>query len=494
MFLHHCLYDNIRAPRMRWIYGFAKHDIFLIMLGHRGNSFSFGEIAKEYFMKYLSFLFLVFAVISANAQVPTVFSTGPQPLAIHRAGNFAHIFCNGDDKDYDGVYESVSGEKPAYWVTHDISNGNVIDSKVMNKGYFNVPFRPGFSSSKMFHPRGNRIEVYDLSSKELIDSALVSLPNPKSIITAVYVITSSLNGVEQEIAIALSHKTSFTEKGTFSIYDLSEKRIVAQTEVGINPQMIRSFRNLLGETEYVVLCEGTFGAKNSTLHRLLPTPMMGEPFEKTVFELGDTGNYVDIVDQLALTLMNGSHEVMAIDLATNRVLPGSFPVGTEGYDGPRELLIDPSTNQVFISTYASDIRIGSLSDGTMLDSWSTSGKAEGMALIDGNVWVCSSFKKGEYVYDSVINVFPFDFTSSINEKDPIHSNVSIHNGILTIYQEDGHIGGEFIVIDATGNTILKNRLEGHETKIIFSGLPHGLYGISINSVAKTKKFLIIHSE
>ncbi len=445
-------------------------------------------------MKHLSFLLLVIAVITVNAQNPKVYSTGPQPLSIHRIGNIAHVFCNGDDKDYDGVYESGTGEQPAYWITHDIANGNVINSRVMSKGYFNIPFRPGFSTSKMYHPRANTIEVFDLSTKDLIDSALITLPDPKSTITGVHVITSSLNGIEQEIALAFSHKTSFTEKGTFSIYDLNEKRIVAQTEVGINPQMIRSFRNLSGEQEFVVLCEGTFGAKNATLHRLLPTPMMGEPFQKTVFELGDTGNYVDIVDQLALTLMNGSHEVFAIDLATNRVLPGSFPVGTQGYDGPRELLIDSITNQVFISTYASDIRIGSLANGTMLDTWSTNGKAEGMSLIDGNVWVCNSFKKGEYVYDSVINVFPFDFTSSINEKDPLHSNVSIHNGILTIYHKVASSTDEYIVINASGNTVFQNRLEGYETKISFSGLPHGLYGISINSIAKTKKFLIIHSD
>lgn len=47
MFLHHCLYDNIRAPRMRWIYGFAMHDILLIMHGHHDNSFSFGAIARN---------------------------------------------------------------------------------------------------------------------------------------------------------------------------------------------------------------------------------------------------------------------------------------------------------------------------------------------------------------------------------------------------------------------------------------------------------------
>jgi hypothetical protein len=47
MFLHHCLYDNIRAPRMRWFYGFAMHDILLFMHWQHDNSFSFGAIARN---------------------------------------------------------------------------------------------------------------------------------------------------------------------------------------------------------------------------------------------------------------------------------------------------------------------------------------------------------------------------------------------------------------------------------------------------------------
>ena len=445
-------------------------------------------------MKSLSILCLLFSAFLMKANDPIVYQTGPQPLAIHRIGNIAHVFCNGDDKDYDGMYEPNLGEKPALWITHDINTGNQLHVKTMEKGYFSLPFRSGFSSTKLFHPRGNRIEVYDLAMKSLLDSAIFILPDSKATITAIHVITEIVNGVETETLLAFSHKMSFTDKGSFSIYDIAKKSIVATIEVGINPQMIRSFRNLLGEMEFVVLSEGTFGGGNSMLHRLLPTPSMNMPFSVTSFELGDTGNYVEIIDQLALTLMNGSHEVFAINLATNQLLPGSFPVGTSGYDGPRELTIDPSTNQVFISTYASDIRIGSLEDGTMLDSWSTKGKAEGLAIINDHLWVCNAFKKGDYVYDSLITVFPLRNTSSTHDPMNTVSMVSMHDGVLTITRPNMYDQAEYVIINSLGEMIVKDTFTGTQTMRSCKDLPHGLYGISIVCGAKTEKYLIIHSD
>ncbi|MEY5130979.1 MAG: hypothetical protein RL734_1046 [Bacteroidota bacterium] len=444
-------------------------------------------------MKHLSFLFVFFAVTVLSANESTIVPTGHQPLAIHTSGNIVHVFCNGDDKDYDGIYEANADEKPATWVMHDISTGSQVQTIVMQQGYFTIPFRPAFSSTKMYHPRGNRIEVFDIKTASLIDTSFISIDDPKVTITAVHVITEIENGIEQEKYIAYSHKSSFTDKGSFSIFDIAQKRVIAMTEVGINPQLIRSFRNTQGDLEYLVLSEGTFGGKNSTLHRLLPTPTMTMPFTITTFELGDTGNHFDIVDQLALVLMNGSHEVFAINLVTNQLLPGSFPVGTVGYDGPRELIIDPNTNQVFISTYASDIRIGSLDDGTMLDAKATHGKAEGMALIGGNLWVCNAFKKGEYAVDSVLNIVPLDMASSIDTED-IHANIVVHGGILSIASICDFSDAELHIINAHGNIIIQQRLSGNQQYISLNGLPHGVYGISIRSGAKEKKCMIIHAD
>jgi hypothetical protein len=371
--------------------------------------------------------------------------------------------------------------------------GNQLNVKVMERGYFSLPFRAAFSSKTMFLPRGHRIETYDISTKSLIDSAYIQLPDVESNITAVHVISEFENGIEIEKYIAFSHKTSFTGIGSFSLFDIGKKQIVGTAEIGINPQMIRAFINLQGEMEILVLCEGTFGGKNSTLYRLLPTPMMAMPFNISFFELGDTGNHFDIVDQLALTLMNGSHEVIAIDLATNRVLPGSFSVGTEGYDGPRELLIDPSTNQVFISTYASDIRVGSLEDGSMLDSKVTNGKAEGMAIIEGNLWVCNIFKKDDYAVDSVLNIFPIGITSSILDEYSTLKNIGIHGGTLSISMI-GEYPKEVEIINASGNIVMNAMINGDQNTFSLAHLPHGLYGISIHSGGKAQKFVIIHSE
>jgi DNA-binding beta-propeller fold protein YncE len=440
-------------------------------------------------MKKLILAVLLLTSSVLQAQVPKLLPTGFQPLSIHQVADTVHVFCNGNDIDFDGIYEPNNGELPASWLKYHAKSGNLIARRDVTHTYFSIPFRPAFTNSNFYNPNGNSIEVYDMTSQQLIDSAILTLPNPQSTITALCVLSLNLNG-EEKTVIAMSHKTSFTQNGSFGLYSIADKKIIAETEVGVNPQMIKAFRNLLGEVEFAILCEGTFGGKNSKLYRLLPTPNSGFPFKTEFYDLGDTGNYFIIQDQLALTVMNGSHEIIPINLATNTVLPG-YPAGTTGYDGPREIVLDSTTNRVFVSTYASDIRIGSFISGDVLGILEPAGKPEGLAIIDGKLWACNAFKKGEYAPDSTIAIFDIGLTS-VQEKKDSHISITLKQGICTIISEENFAHADIRVIDAHGKVVVSRAMSGHSLQFSMQDFPKGLYGIHVNAAKTTMNELLLH--
>ncbi len=424
-----------------------------------------------------------------HAQIPKLIPTDYQPLAIHQVDDTVHVFCNGNDIDYDGIFEPANGEISASWLKYHARTGEFLSKRVIEHTYFSIPFRPAFWEGKFYNPNGNAIEVYDLSSQTLLDSSIIEFPNPQSTITAVHVESMNMSSGETNTILACSHKTSFTQNGMFSMFGLQDSQLLGEIEIGINPQMIHSFTNLLGEREYAVLCEGTFGGKNSALYRLLPTLSSGMPFKSEKYDLGDTGNFFVIRDQLALTVMNGSHEIIPINLATNTVLPG-FPIGTSGFDGPREIVIDTITNRVYVSTYASDIRIGSFVNGEVLGMMDPNGKPEGMALIHGSLWSCNAYKKGDYAPDSTIAIFTVS-ASSVREQQESNIEISLKDGLCTIKSKESDHLGDLQVIDATGKVIISESFDGSLKQVSLKGYPQGLYGVYVRSGSTYSNALLL---
>lgn len=441
-------------------------------------------------MRILILAALLLSSSVLHAQVLKLFPTDYQPLAIHQVDDTVHVFCNGNDIDYDGIFESANGDISASWLKYHAGTGKLLSKRTIEHTYFSIPFRPAFWEGKLYNPNGNVIEVYDLSTQALLDSSIIELPNPQSTITAVYVESITLSGGETRTILACSHKTSFTQNGMFSMFGVNDSQLLGEIEIGINPQLIHSFMNLLGEREFAVLCEGTFGGSNSTLHRLLPTPSSALPFKSESYDLGDTGNFFVIRDQLALTVMNGSHEIIPINLATNTVLPG-FPIGTSGFDGPREVIVDTITNRVYVSTYASDIRIGSFVNGEVLGMMDPNGKPEGMALIHGSLWACNAYKKGDYAPDSTIAIFALG-ASSVKEQRDADIEISLKDGLCSIISKDLGFMGDLQVIDATGKVIISESFDGSFKQVSLKGYPQGLYGVYVRSGSTYSNALLLH--
>jgi hypothetical protein len=348
----------------------------------------------------------------------------------------------------------------------------------------------------MYCSRANKIEQYDLSTRQLIDSSIVQLDNPSLKITAI----TALQNDGKEIALMYSSKKDYVSPGEFTIFSLANKTVLFSTYIGINPQHILAFP----ESQTLmcaILCEGTFGSNDSKIFFVLKPNSNNPNISIDSIDIGDTGNYLAESNGILLAVMNGSHEITAINLE-DRTLIGKFPVGTSGYNGPREAVIDPS-GIVFVSTYNSDIRKGLLSNGTLEGILDPKGKPEGIALINGALWVANAYKSGSYDYDSTITIMEQPVGILNNDNNISHISIDEYQNSIQFSLETKQ-SESFLtcrIIDLQGTTIMENSFEGQyvsSDKMLFTGriflknIMSGIYIAEYTIGNARKTMLFIH--
>lgn len=155
-------------------------------------------------VKILSTFFFCFCTSLSilHSQSQSSIGVGHQPLSLFQNADTVHVFCNGIDKNFDGICQLDSGDIPATWWQIDAYTKALKGISVMERGYFEFPFRNAITKQYMYCSRANKIEQYDLSTRQLIDSSIVQLDNPSQKITAITAIQSS----GKEIALMYSSK------------------------------------------------------------------------------------------------------------------------------------------------------------------------------------------------------------------------------------------------------------------------------------------------
>jgi hypothetical protein len=451
--------------------------------------------------KTMKFLFLLlFCFCSSSSIIHSQYSSigvGHQPLSIFQQNvDTVHVFCNGIDKNFDGICQLDSGDVPATWWQFDAYTKALKGISVMERGYFDFPFRNAITKQNMYCSRTNKIEQYDLSTRQLIDSSIVQLDNPSLKITAI----TALQNDGKEIALMYSSKKDYVSPGEFTIFSLANKTVLFSTYIGINPQHILAFP----ESQTLmcaILCEGTFGSNDSKIFFVLKPNSNNPNISIDSIDIGDTGNYLAESNGILLAVMNGSHEITAINLE-DRTLIGKFPVGTSGYNGPREAVIDPS-GIVFVSTYNSDIRKGLLSNGTLEGILDPKGKPEGIALINGALWVANAYKSGSYDYDSTITIMEQPVGILNNDNNISHISIDEYQNSIQFSLETKQ-SESFLtcrIIDLQGTTIMENSFEGQyvsSDKMLFTGriflknIMSGIYIAEYTIGNARKTMLFIH--
>ena len=324
-----------------------------------------------------------------------------QPVSITPAGSVVHILCARTDVNFNGNADEV--DAPASWLTVDASSRQVIKSTEF--GWGNVTaLRFGYSPARSTFDIGFNDEVYRCSmatqsNTDIIFSGLVSS------------VSTSADGN----TVWVAQRPNFTDPGSITEINAKSKDRVA-FPTGVNPQAPLPYSTASGNG-LAAICEGTFGGGNGTLE--IWTDLQGTRQRATI-TVGDTPNHLLIHDDRAYVTVNGSHFVVVIDLTTQKAVD-TILVGTSGFDGPRECVIDTKAPdgkaRLYVSTFSSDVRVFDLATGERIRTLAVGAKPEGLAIVGRELWVTRTFVEGGYAATRDVVIFDLDAPTSVQQTD-----------------------------------------------------------------------------
>jgi hypothetical protein len=161
---------------------------------------------------------------------------------------------------------------------------------------------------------------------------------------------------------------------------------------------------------YYALNEGSFPSANSTISLF--------EYQPNIFGADTLGKGINHITQTsanyAVVTMNGSHMVVVTDLANWQAIVRA-PVGTSGFDGPREsMLLD--NNNLMVTTYAGDVRVLNPSTLNAVRPFPVGGRAEGIAMAGGKVFAAVPFLPGSYTPASLVAVIDSARAASVTRE------------------------------------------------------------------------------
>lgn len=342
---------------------------------------------------------------SMEAQTPDATVTvGAQPGQILVVGDQVHVFCNQVDINFDGVLDEADGDRPSSWWILDAKTNDIVSSKNFewNAGY-------GFNSKPFLDSENGRLYV-TLSG----GSIRAFDPTTQGTISATD-ITTDLN-------LRASSYSNSNEKKVFTVspsFSSPGYALVAH-QVGIAPFASGTFVNQNNETVIWVVSQGSFGGSNSSVHFIAADGTVS-----SLDELGDTANDVLQTDDSLIITMNGSDEVVVVNLQGQSVAERITVGAGTGYgNGPRASLVKNDT--LIVSAWGTnDIRRFSLSTGEILDSIPQTGKPNGIALYENNLLVALQYAADSFASDSTVAIWDLQTVSSIESDKGTPANARI---------------------------------------------------------------------
>lgn len=335
-----------------------------------------------------------FVSLSAQRSV----STPPQAVHLMQANGLVNVFCARTDANFNGTADD--GDRPAAWLqvtpslqvvrTYEFPWADVKASRIgtiihRNRVYVGID---------------NTVQEFDLtdqSNKGTVYNGPVS---------AVSAVESVTNGP----TLYISQRPNFTDPGTVV------QRVVATGDsvvyaAGPNPQMSRRFTTSTNVSGLLIISEGVFGQANGILD-VWKQSAFGAA--RTTITVGDTPNHIAVSGDSAYITVNGSHHVVVVNLVSVTAVD-TIPVGTSGFDGPRESVV--LNGVLYVSTFNSDVRLFNIADARPLGFIALDAKPEGMLVIGRDLWVTRTFLKGGYSAETNVAVYDLDAAVSVEEAD-----------------------------------------------------------------------------
>jgi hypothetical protein len=314
------------------------------------------------------------------------FDVGVQPQFIYfdKTTQKAHIFCIGQDLNYDGIKDDVD-YSPSWW-TIDMANGDKT-TKIQEFafGSFNMfYFRPAVDEAnrKIYIPSSNKVFGIGLDDMAIKDSILA--PN-------------AIEGMAYGFgAFFLSVNPTYGSAGKVLVY--KGGGLSKEIEVGVMAQNIAAYSNSKTQKAIAVVNIGNYGEKSSVSFIEFAE---NDEYTKTDVEVGITANSIYYNAGYVYVVCNTTNNTYKIN-AENYKIEKILHSGTAGWDGPRQMAFNDEYG--FISDFSGDVRMVDLNYGVK-ELIYVGGKMEGVAMVTNESFLAAVQMKADYSSNNRIELY-----------------------------------------------------------------------------------------
>lgn len=309
------------------------------------------------------------------------YTVGKTPLIIFPTANYGqphklHVFCYGEDSNYDGEY-SEGEELPSWWI---IDSPDAEPRKILEFDSFFSSYNPrvGFdnANSILYIPLINRVVSIDLEKEEIDDDDVAD-------ITAL-----AIDFAGGHLLLTVSGGTN--EQGHLEVFNLQTSKVLQTIPAGINMTDCIYYQGA-GGISIAMLNQGEYGSANGTIYYGSINHMFDFSLTDSVV-VGETPNHIMFKSGKLYVTVNGSHCVKVIDVNTHEV--ETWYTGTIGWDGPRESYIDG--NKLFVTTYSGDIRVIDMNTGNLIGVFSSGRDIDYEGITKWNGLITTTSPTGEF--------------------------------------------------------------------------------------------------
>jgi hypothetical protein len=418
------------------------------------------------------FLCILCALPASSQQQPIrAITTNLQPMNIIATGNNLHVFTNRVDVNFNGIQDP--GDVPASWQIFRRSTGSqsgvelspVATPQLFPWASVNVQ-RLGLDTVNniLYVAINTRIASYNMLTQAVLDTAIAmwqSFPGTTSGTLPVQSISAlTYSPLSRTLWVSLRAQGA-TRVIEVPVRPGTTTATTAIISAGIFTQQTIPFITRSNGQGLLILNEGNFGSTNSTLQMIKfdtrnTTSMRFEDTTR-IISLGGTGNHLYQSGDSVFITMNGSHEVHIFDTRQERIVR-TIPVGTAGFNGPRESLVIGST--LYVSTFTNDVRRFDIRTGRAISPLLIpGGRPEGLSVFAGQLFVTNAFMAGTFTSGTSIAQFDLPFVSvrppRISATLTLVPNPVINEALCTLRADDGSmlriVQGD--IISSLGHTV-----------------------------------------
>lgn len=331
----------------------------------------------------------VLATSSLFAQGPL--PTSPQPVAIVPDRFWVHVLTRAVDVNFNGTQDA--GDTAAVW--HRFNRDG------LDNGSFAFPWGNVYTSRPAIDSVNELMYVIAGDSLYALNTAFM-VPLVREGWSEGGVALSLMN----DTTLLISTRKGYTDPGVVRfVHAFTGEPMPMQIDAGVNVQMTKP----LNDSTVLILSEGNFGAADGSLAL---AQRSGTTWTSAVLCSGGTPNHVVVDGNTAYVVMNGTHEVVIVDLTT-RSITNRISTGTSGYDGPREAAI--YGRRLFVTTFTGSILVIDVTSASIVGRITVDAKPEALAIVNDKLWVTRTYVAGGYAAERNVNIYELNDATSVTD-------------------------------------------------------------------------------